>query len=89
LAPPKAFSVGDTTLYEFHYFTITTKLVIFTTKLATFTTKFALTKIPIRNTHQATADGAIQALFSSQSRDIGVQNLEYYYHFTLNQKLAV
>jgi len=45
---------------------ITTKCPIFTTKYANITTKQMRIQFLIRNTHQATADGANQALFSSK-----------------------
>jgi len=101
LSSPKAFTVGDTNFRSgrkkisiptwsviFPTWTLIfpTWLPFFPTWRSYFPTEQSLTKIPIRNTHQATADGAIQELFSSQSRDIGVQNLEYCFHFTLNQK---
>jgi len=83
LLPPIAFSVWDTLLTRFHNFTITTKSMKFTTKSVKITTKcpFFTTKhakiktkrlrcqFPIKNTHQATADGADQALFSWKHDD--------------------
>jgi len=45
---------------------ITTKCPFFTTKHANITTKRLRIQFPIKNTHQATADGANQVLFSSK-----------------------
>ena len=50
-------------------FKITTKCPFFTTKYANITTKRLRIQFLIRNTHQATADGANQALFSSKHDD--------------------
>ena len=58
---PKAFSVGETSLYRFHNLTITTKPVFFTTKSLKITTKCSIfTTKHVKITTKSISSSAVQ-----------------------------